>query len=83
MIILHSSKRFVAKKLPVLGSLFNSLLSDDLNALFFAKFETHFLELELLDLAAAGKGELVDEENVLGNLVAGNLSAAELLHVFG
>ena len=58
-------------------------LSDDFDALLAAELEAHLLQLELLYFAATREGELVDEEHVLGNLVAGNLAATELLHVFG
>lgn len=54
-----------------------------LDALLFAELETHFFQFEFLNLARTGKWELVDEEDVLGNLVAGNLAAAEQLHIFG
>ena len=52
--------------------------SDDFYALFFTEFQAEFLELELLDFAAAGEGEAIDEEDVFRNLVAGDLAAAQL-----
>ena len=40
------------------------------DAHFFAELEAEFLELELLDLAGAREGELLYEEDILGNLIA-------------
>ena len=51
--------------------------------MFFAELEAEFLEFELLDFAGAGEGEAIHEEDVFGNLVAGNLATAELADVLG
>ena len=58
-----------------------SAKSNHFDALFLAELEAHLLELELLDFARASQRELVDEEDVLRNLVTGNLAATELLHI--
>ena len=51
--------------------------------MFLAELEAHLLEFELLDFARASQRELVDEEDVLRNLVTGNLATAEQLDILG
>ncbi len=50
---------------------FSFILSNNLDTLFFAEFQAHFLQLELLDFAGTRQRELVDEEHVFRNLLAG------------
>ena len=58
-----------------------SLRLNHMNPLLLAKFETEILEFELLNLTAACHGEFLDEEDVAGDFVAGNLTCAEVAHV--
>ena len=50
-----------------------------MDTLFFAEFESEILEFELLNLTAACHGEFLDEEDVAGDFVAGNLACAEVV----
>lgn len=49
-------------------------LSDDLDSLLAAEFQTYILQLELLYFSASGHGEFLDKENVFRNFVTGNFS---------
>lgn len=56
--------------------LFESLYN--LDASFGTEFYAQFFQLEFLDLSASCHRELLDEEDVFGNFVAGDFPLAEL-----
>ena len=64
-------------------TIINKVRSNHLNSLLLAELQAQFLQLELLNLATSRQWEFVNEEHVLGCLVAGYLSLAEVLHVLG
>ena len=76
-------KKEIYLKTSILQFFNSSILLYYLIAELLTEVEAHFLEFELLDLTRAGEGELVDEEDIFGDFVAGNLATTELLYILG
>ena len=55
-------------------------LLDNLNTGFRTKLQAEVFQFIFLNLAAAGHREFLDEEDVLRNLVTGDLAFAEFAH---
>ena len=49
------------------------------DALLLEELQAEILQLELLDLSAAGHREGIDDKDIFRDLVAGDLAAAEIL----